>query len=116
MILTQNDQGKYARAKKKVDALKDFHSHVKAYVVVNIFILVLRANIFSVFNVDKLDINFERWLDWNTYLTPILWGIGLIFHGLYAYRYNFRFIKRWEEQKLKELMEKDEDSEKKGYQ
>lgn len=115
MILTQNDQGKYARAKKRVDALKAFHSHATAYIVVNVIILLLRANIFSIFNVDKFDLNFERWLDWNTYLTPIFWGIGLIFHGLYVYRYKIRFIKQWEDRKLRELMEKDEDSEKKEY-
>jgi len=111
--LKPGNEGKYDRAKKKVDAIKGFHSHLTAFIIINILILLLRANLFSFLNSEKFDINFEEWLDWNIYLTPVLWGIGLIIHGLVVYRYNFGFLKSWEERKMKEYMEKDKEENKK---
>lgn len=102
------DQEIYERAKKKVDAIKGFYSHLRVYLIINLIILLLRANVLSIMNIDTMDLEFERWLEWNTWGTVILWGIGLLIHGLYVHRYSFGFIKRWEERKIREIMEEEE--------
>ncbi|MCW9037746.1 2TM domain-containing protein [Altibacter sp.] len=43
------------------------------------------------------------------FTTPFFWGIGLTFHGLYVFQDRFRFFKNWEERKIREYMEKDEE-------
>ena len=104
------NQEKYERARKKVDAIKGFHKHVAVYIVINLFILLLRANVLSMLRPNRMDLEFERWLDWNTWGTAFLWGVALIIHGFYVYRANFGFIKRWEDRKIREIMEKEERS------
>ena len=99
---------KYARARKKVDAIKGFHRHIAVFVVINLAVLLLKANILSVMRPDRINLQFERWLDWNTWGTVFFWGIALIIHGCYVYRFNFKFIRRWEERKLMEFMENDD--------
>ena len=109
--MKNSEQSKYDRAKKKVEAIKGFYSHLKAYIIVNLIIFILRANVISYIRGGEVDtLDFQRWLDWNTYLTPVLWGIGLAIHGLYVFQHKISFFKRWEERKLKEFME-EEDSE-----
>lgn len=98
------DRDKYERARKKVDAIKGFHSHLKAFIIINLFILLIRANFLSLFRIDSFDPQFERWLDWNVWGTFVIWGIALLLHGIYVYRFNFGFIKRWEERKIREYL------------
>jgi hypothetical protein len=107
--MTPNDHEIYEKAKKRVDAIKGFHSHIKAYIVVNTIILLIRANVLSMFKIDTMNLEFERWLEWNTWGTVMFWGIGLLLHGLYVYRFNFGFIKRWEQRKIREILEKEEE-------
>lgn len=102
------DQEKYNRAKKKVDDIKSFHRHLTAYIVVNIFVLLIKLNIGNWVAMEELGLNFSKWLDWNIILTPLLWGIGLAAHAVYVYRYKFKFIKAWEEKKIRELMDKED--------
>ncbi|RDK87141.1 2TM domain-containing protein [Marinirhabdus gelatinilytica] len=99
----------YERAQKKVSAIKNFYKHLRAYLIINVFLLLLRAKIFRVFEDGNLsDVHFERWLDLNTYGTSIVWGVALLIHGLYAFQYKFNFLKKWEARKLNEILEKDE--------
>lgn len=103
------ENSKYERALEKVEAIKRFYTHLRAYIIINVLLLLLRAKIYKFFNDgDFTDVQFDRWLDWNTYGTAIIWGIGLLIHGLYVFHYKFRFFKNWEERKLKEILEKDE--------
>ena len=46
------------------------------------------------------------------FTTPFFWGIGLLFHGLNVFKHNFHFFKDWEERKIKEFMEKEEEDQK----
>ena len=106
-ILKTSEQEKYERARKRVDAIKGFHKHITAYIIVNFFFLIIKTNIMSAFADRKFDWNFDAWLQWNTWGTLVLWGIGLTIHGLYVYRHKFKFLKNWEERKIKEFMDED---------
>ncbi|WP_378184033.1 2TM domain-containing protein [Aquimarina sp. SS2-1] len=91
---------KYIRAKKRVQEEKGFYSHLTAYVIVNIFLLFINSNF--------IDEGFNNWLEWNLYLTPLLWGIGLFFHWVKVFNPNIIFSKQWEERKIKEIMDNDD--------
>ena len=97
------DKAKYARAKKKMDEIKGFYWHLTIYLVINFILLVIKSGLFSG---EFFDIKI-------LYVSPLsttfYWGIGLIFHGLFVFQNKFRFLKDWEDRKIKEYMKKDED-------
>ncbi|MHA7057731.1 2TM domain-containing protein [Aquimarina sp. M1] len=93
-------QNNYRHAKKRVQEEKGFYSHLTAYVIVNIFLLFI--------NSDFIDEGFNNWLQWNLYITPFFWGIGLFFHWVKVFNPNIIFSKQWEKRKIKEIMEKDD--------
>ena len=101
-------EDKYERAKKKVKAIKGFHGHLWVYILVNVLLLLLRADILSVVTGREVKIYAEEWIHWNILSSWFLWGIAVLIHGLYVYRHKFGFIKTWEERKIKELMDKEE--------
>jgi hypothetical protein len=90
------DEERYFSAKKRVEEIKGFYGNLLAYILVNIFFLILNL----VTSPEYL------WFFW-----PMLgWGIGVVFHGLKVFNYMPFFGKEWEEQKIKEFMEKEKKS------
>ena len=83
---------KYEKAKKRVEEIKGFYSHLIVYVVVNIGLFFL--NLFT-------SPGFW-WFYW-----PLLgWGIGLFFHAMGVFVFSKFPGKQWEERKIKEVMNK----------
>jgi hypothetical protein len=85
----------YIRAKKRVEEVRGFYSHLISYIVVNVFLAII--NLFS---------------------TPGFWwflfisffrGIGLVAHGSSVFLKRGVFSKEWEERKIKEYMEKEKE-------
>ncbi len=109
---------KYEEALKHVKKIRGFHKHVLVYFIINIILLVLkRKAIIFVLNETTIDDpGFLHWMNVEIIGTPILWGIGLLIHGLYVYRHKFSFFKGWEERKIKELMNKDSEIENKKWE
>lgn len=96
MEINYNEEERYYQAKKRVEEIKGFYGHLISYVLVNIFLLIL-----NVITSPK-----HLWFFW-----PMLgWGIGLFFHGLKVYNYSPFFNKEWEERKIREYMEKENQS------
>jgi uncharacterized membrane protein YbjE (DUF340 family) len=92
----------YLRAKKKVETLKDFYSHLVVFILINIGIILVSANVFN-----AQEIDFKQW---SNYVTLFFWGIGLIFHALYVlYVMKFKntFLNKWEEKKIKQFLEEE---------
>ena len=102
-------------AKKRVKDIKGFYAHLRAYILVNILILLLRMGIVDIITAKnpEVDPSFFDWLDLNVLITPLLWGIGLLIHGIFVFRYRFPFLKNWEERQIKKIMEEEEAREKK---
>ncbi|AFL81647.1 hypothetical protein Aeqsu_2187 [Aequorivita sublithincola DSM 14238] len=93
----------YLRAKKKVETLKGFYSHLTVYILVNAGIILVSAN---VFNSNPIDFS-----DWGNYVTTFFWGIGLVSHALYLiFVLNVRnnFLKDWEEKKIMQFLEEEQ--------
>lgn len=90
-----NEQSlQYLRAKKKVKKVKGFYIHALVFILVNLFLLVLKLQ-----KSDEVEIH--------DFGAMVFWGIGLIAHGLSVFMPNFFLGKDWEERKIKELMDKD---------
>lgn len=100
--LNQNDA--YSRARHKVDRIKGFYKHLAAYIIINSIILGIK--IIKNFNIG--DTNFDLWIDINFYGTWLFWGIGLAFHAFSVFGSDYFFGKNWEENKIKQMMEEDE--------
>lgn len=92
------EEQKYLNAKRKVKKIKGFYVHFTVYLIVNIFLIILR-----IFSID----GFENLWEWQTFNTAIFWGIGIVFHAFSVFGMNFLLGKNWEERKIKEFMEKD---------
>ncbi len=88
---------------KKVKDIKGFYTHLVIYLVINTILLLIQLQQFN-FELGDINITIFGYLS-----TPFFWGIGLLFHGLYVFQHKFRFFRDWEERKIKEYMEKDEE-------
>lgn len=92
----------YLRAKKRVEAISGFYWHLASYVVVNAFLIILIAmNSGSGFR------------GFGPYATAFFWGIGLAFHFIGVFGFNFLLGKNWEQRKIDEFMEKDREKQRK---
>ena len=88
-----NEKERYYYARKKVNEIKGFYGNLIAYVIFNIFFLIL--NLMTSPN--------HLWFYW-----PLMgWGVGVLFHGMKVFGYSPFFGKDWEERKIKEFMEKE---------
>ena len=92
------EEERYFKAKKRVEEIKGFYGNLTAYIVVNIGLMILNL----VTSPQYL------WFFW-----PMgWWGLGVLFHGLKVFNYMPFFSKDWEERKIKEFMEKEEQTKK----
>lgn len=94
MELKENSNAAYERAAKRMKDLKGFYVHATVYVLVNVFLLFL--------NLKSSDD-----ADFGMFATPLFWGMGLAGHALSVFGKNLIFGKAWEERKIQELMEKE---------
>ncbi len=93
----------YLRAKKKVETLKGFYSHLAVYLIVNIGIILLSANVFNGQEIDFGDLGI--------YATAFLWGFGIVAHAIYVFyvmNMENNIFRRWEERKIKEFLDREE--------
>lgn len=99
------DDKKYERAKKQIDNEKGWYSHFFAFIV---FCTVEQLFYAGVFDGGA----FTAYIPfWARCITPVLWGIGVLFHWLYVFkgvRFNALY-KKWEQRKIKEYMEEEEE-------
>lgn len=88
----------YLRAKKKLDEIVGFYWHLAIYIIVNLFLIIIIGS-----NLDK----GESFWSIGTFATALFWGIGLAFHFFGVFGPRIFFSKAWEERKIKEYMNKD---------
>lgn len=93
MMYSDNlENNKYVRAVERVEKLKEFYQNLASYVIVMPILIFI-------------NLNYSPWFYW--FWFPLAgWGIGIIFHWLEANNYNVLLGKNWEERKIKELMDK----------
>ncbi|MFH6604310.1 2TM domain-containing protein [Maribacter algicola] len=116
METKKNHTEKLVRAQKRVDAIKKFHRHLKVYLVINLLLLFANYRAFD-FLTDKgvNDTGFFDWFQWHVVSTPALWGIGLLVHAVYVFRFGARplkelkprFLKDWEARQIQKYIDKE---------
>jgi hypothetical protein len=91
-----NEEERYYQAVKKVNDIKGFYGNLIAYIMSNVFFLILNL----------ITSPSHLWFYW-----PLLgWGIGVVVHGMWVFNYLPHFGKDWEERKIKEFMENENKS------
>ncbi len=81
---------RYEKAKERVEAVKGFYGNLLAYCIVIPFLALLNYK--------------STGFPW--VLFPMLvWGFGLVMHGMGAFGYNPIWGKRWEQKKMRDFME-----------
>jgi len=89
----------YQTARKKVDSIKGFYSHLMVYLIVNIFIVIA-----IVWNTNI------KLLSFSALSTALFWGIGLASHAIGVFGEDIFFDKNWEERKIQKIMDADQDT------
>ena len=97
----KNMDSNYLRAKKRVEKLKGYYSHLMVYIIINTII-----SVFAIIN-DMRDGNSfqEALFNGGNFKLWFWWGIGIAFHtyGVFGHRLLF-MNKDWEDRKIKEFM------------
>ena len=95
----------YMKAKKRVKVMKGFYIHLIIYILVNIFLsgIIIFGLMQSGYDFSDAITNF------GVYSTWLFWGIGLFFHfmGVFGFK-SLGLGSDWEEKKIKELLEKED--------
>jgi hypothetical protein len=90
---SSTDFENYQKAKKQVEAIKGFYSHLAFYLVFNGIIIFINL---------KYSPNV-LWFFW----TSFSWGIGLLIHAIKVFKWFSFFGKDWEEKKMKQFMDEE---------
>lgn len=98
MVPKDQKNWKYILARKQVKSVKNFYIHLAAFVFVNSFVLLLNTRHQGI---------TEYLQEGNTLRNLTLWGIVLIIHWAVVLGAPFLLGRKWEDRKLKELMDKD---------
>ncbi|MDB2385569.1 2TM domain-containing protein [Polaribacter sp.] len=85
------ENSKYVRAVERVEKLKEFYKNLASYCLVIPFLIFINLRFSSGFH----------WF----WFPAFGWGIGLTFHFLEVNNYNIFLGKNWEDRKIKEMME-----------
>lgn len=88
------DEKKYKMAQQRVQDIKKFYSDLIGYVVINVILFVI----------DFLTSPGHWWFYW----VALIWGVLIIGHAVRVFAFNSGLgSKKWEEDKIKEIMDKE---------
>ena len=91
METNNSEEQRYLRAKKKVDDMKGFYTHLIVYCLVIPFIIFINLRFVPQFH----------WF----WFSVLGWGFGLFCHWLNVFGFNlFGFGDKWRERKIQEYM------------
>lgn len=93
MKTNYTERERYYRAYQKVEEIKKFYEHLTIYLLINPILIV----------VNVMTSPGYLWFVWSL----LGWGIAIVLHGLKAFSYLPFFNNEWEERKIREILEKD---------
>ncbi len=90
------EEERYYKIQKKVIEIRKFYEHLTVYVLCNAIVIV---------------VNLMTSPGFLYFIFSLLgWGIAIVLHGLKAFDYAPFFNKEWEDQKIKEFMDKEKET------
>jgi len=93
------NESKYNRAKDRVAEIKKFYGNLTSYVIV-------------ITGLGALNYWINEW-EYPWFLWAAFgWGIGIVFHAIGTFNVNPFFGKNWEERKIREYMDKNDEQKK----
>ncbi len=98
------EEKRYKVAQKKVKDIKGFYVHLVVYLFINATILI--------FNTQKTAFGNGS-VAISDFYPAFFWGIGLFAHWASVFGANLFLGKKWEERKIRELMEKEQEEKRK---
>ena len=100
LIMDSNsDFENYQKAKKQVEEIKGFYSHLTFFIIFNAVIIFINLKYSP----------HHLWFLWTTFS----WGIGLFFHALKVFNWFPFFGKSWEEKKMQQFIEEEKNKQNK---
>ena len=108
---------KLARAQKRVNDIKIFYRHLRIYIFINVLLLFIKYRALDFFAEKGIqDPGFLDWFQWNLISTPVVWGIGLLLHALYVFKFQAKplkelkpkFLEDWEKRQIQKYMDENE--------
>jgi hypothetical protein len=93
----------YLRAKKKVRNIQLFYIHLAAYLLVVTFILI------NLYTIESEEL--KRTVTGVNVSSLILWAVFIALHGRRVFKGKILFKKSWEERKIHEILEENEEEE-----
>lgn len=98
--LSSNEQQfQYEIAAKRVKRIKGFYIHLLVFTLINTFFII--NNILDLKDGESI-------FQFNIFATTLFWGIGLAAHCLSVFGPNIFFGQDWEEKKIKQFIEKEQ--------
>ena len=97
--LTEIEKQRFERAKKRIKAITGFYKHLIVYILVNLFLISMKYF--------KLEPG-ENFIEFSTFSTSFFWGLGLTFHAISVFGSNVFLGQDWEEKKINELMNRNQ--------
>lgn len=97
---------KFARAKQRVEEIKEFYKHVIAFVLVNLFLTFVWNFSFKI--VGNIVIS-NQFTDDGFRHIPIwfIWGFFLVADAIKTFGFVGKFGRDWEEKKIQEFMKEE---------
>lgn len=99
------EEQKFLRAKTKVDNLRSFYIHLIVYLFANTVITVIKIGR-NLHNGETLG---EAIFDFATVALWLTWGMAIAFHAFYVYGFDYFFGRNWEEERLRQYMDEEEE-------
>jgi|TARA_B110000305_G_C19446151_1_gene644949 hypothetical protein len=98
------EEERYLKAQKRLKAVKGFYMNLFWYLMINIIWIIVVLNL----NAVESFFQYGFWgMGYEIVVNIVFWGIGLFVHWFLVFGKHLTFSKRWEERKIKELIEKD---------
>ncbi|MGB0891404.1 MAG: 2TM domain-containing protein [Flavobacteriaceae bacterium] len=99
---------KLINAEKKVKRIRNFYNHLQIFVIVMIVLLLFSNTIIVFFENHITNPNWLKWVRANIWVNALLWFFGLLIHAAFTFRYKLNFIEKWENEKVREIMNEKE--------
>lgn len=99
-----NKERAFLNAKRRVDKLRGFYTHLAVYLVVNIVVSAFKI-IRNIKNGESFE---EAIFDLSFSGIWLLWGVGLTIHAFTVFVLPLLIGHNWEEEKIKKFMEEEE--------